>query len=359
VTAEAASTGPGPTRAWGGVPRSRIYTVQLWLAFLANYVLWGANFLAISVTVRHGLPPVTSAGVRYLFVGVVVLAVPAVRGRPIGLDRASLPSTMLCGLLVLSVFGLVTVAEKHVSSGLTAVLLASAPLVVVALRIGVGRERRSVAMVAGALAGFAGVAIVVVSSGGHTGGSVLGLALDLAAAVGLGTGMFLMPKLPMPADAMVSAGWQLVWGGLVLIMIGAGLGEWAHFQPSSVTVNAWLALVYLTTMGTFATFIAFVWLLGQVPVSQVAAGNYVQPMVAVLLGWALAGERLGALSLIGAALIVISVAFVITRDKGPALEIGAPGLAPAAEPGDGRREHPPGLAPSGADTIMHGGRRIE
>jgi drug/metabolite transporter (DMT)-like permease len=300
--------------------------LQLGLAFFANYVLWGANYLGISETVRHGLPPVTSGGFRYLFVGVVVLAVLALRKRPIGLDRASLPSTILCGTLVLGVFGLVGVAEKHVSSGLTAVLLASVPLVVVALRMGADRERLSVTMIASVFAGFAGVAIVMISRGGGTSGSAPGLALELAAAVGLGTGTYLIPKLPMPADAMVSAGWQLVWGGLVLIIIGSGLGEWSHFQPSSVTVNAWLALVYLITFGTFVTFLSFVWLLRRVPVTQVAAGQYVQPIVAVLLGWALAGERLGALSLVGAALIVISVAFIITRDRGPAVEVGSPGL---------------------------------
>lgn len=344
VTADAAPT--EPARARGGVPRSRIYVLQLWLAFFANYVLYGANYLGISETVRHGLPTVASGGVRYFFAGVVVLAVLALRKRPIGLDRASLPSTMLCGLLVLGVFGLVAVAEKHVSSGLTALLLASVPLVVVALRMGVDRERLSIAIIGSVLVGFAGVAIVVISRGGGTSGSVLGLALDLAAAVGLATGTFLIPKLPMPADTMASAGWQLAWGGLALIIIGAGLGEWSHFQPSSVPVNAWLAFVYLITLGTFATFLAFIWLLGQVPVSQVAAGGYVQPIVAVLLGWALAGEQLGAASLIGGALIVISVAFIITRDRAPLVEVAPPGLGPAGGPVDNPRDAAPVLAPS-------------
>lgn len=346
VTANAAPT--GPARAWGGAPRSRIYTLQLWFAFFANYVLYGANYLGISETVRHGLPPVTSGGVRFFFVGMVVLAVLALRKRPVGLDRVSLLSTMVCGLLVLGVFGLVAVAEKHISSGLAALLLASVPLVVVALRIGVDRERLSVAIIGSVFVGFAGVAIVVISRGGGTGGSVLGLALVLAAAVGLATGLFLIPKLPMPADTMVSAGWQLVWGGLALMIIGAVLGEWSHFQPSAVSVNGWLAFVYLITLGTFVAFLALIWLLGQVPVSQVAAGSYVQPIVAVLLGWALVGEKLGALSLIGGSLIVISVAFVIARDRRPVVEVVPPGLGPAGEPVDNSRDAP-GLARHSSD----------
>jgi drug/metabolite transporter (DMT)-like permease len=312
--------------------------LQLWLAFFANYVLYGANYLGISESVRHGLPTVTSGGVRYTFAGVVVLAVLALRKRSIAINRASLLSTTLCGLLVLGVFGLVAVAEKHVSSGLTALLLGSVPLVVVALRIGVNSERLSVATIASVVVGFAGVAIVVISHGGGASGSVVGLLLIMAAALGLATGTFLIPKLPMPADTMVSAGWQLVWGGLALMIVGATLGEWSHFHASSVTVNAWLAYGYLLTLGTFATFLSFVWLLGQVPVSQVAAAGYVNPIVAVVLGWALAGEQLGASSLIGGALIVISVAFIIARDRAPVVEVVPPGLGPAGEPVDNLRD---------------------
>ena len=134
----------------------------------------------------------------------------------------------------------------------------------------------------------------------------------IASAIGLGTGTFLIPKLSLPADTMVSAGWQLLWGGLLLMVIGALLGEWPAFHPASVTDTAWLAYAYLVTFGTFACFIAFVWLLGQVPVSQVAAAGYLNPIVAVVLGWALAGEQLGVPALLGGAVIVISVAFVIT-----------------------------------------------
>lgn len=346
-----AETASRPERA-SGMPPTGIYMLQLCLAFFAVYVVYGANFLGISETVRHGMPPVTSGGVRYVLVGVVVLAVMGMRGRPLGLNRTSLPSTMLCGLLILGVFGLVAVAEKHVSSGLTALLIASAPLVVVALRIGIDRERLSVAIIASVFAGFAGVAIVAIARGGGASGSILGVGLNLAAAVGLGAGMFLVPRLPLPKDTMVSAGWQLIWGGVVLMVIGAALGEWSHFHLSSISGNAWLAFVYLVIPGTFGAFLSMIWLLGRVPVSQVAASGYVNPIVAVLLGWAFLGEQLGAPSLIGGSLIVVSVAFVIARDRGQIIEVPAPGLAAAADPVDDSGDRSPVLAPSSGHQLV-------
>jgi drug/metabolite transporter (DMT)-like permease len=316
------------------VRASRIFILQLWLAFFANYVLYGANYLAISETVRHGLPTVSNGGVRYLFAGGVTLAVLAARKRSIGLNRANLLSTMLCGLLCLGVFGFVALAERHISSGLTALLIASAPLVVLALRVAVDRERLPIAIIASIVVGFVGVAIVVISQGGGTSGSIVGMALVMITALGLAVGTFLIPKLPMPTHAMVSGGWQLVWGGLVLVIVGAARGEWSHFHLTSVTVNAWLAFAYLITLGTFATYLSFVWLLRQVPVSQVAASGYVNPIVAVVLGWALAGEQLATASLLGGALIVVTVAFVIARDRAPVVEVVPPGLGPAGEPVD-------------------------
>jgi drug/metabolite transporter (DMT)-like permease len=294
------------------------HRLRLWSAFFCLYVLYGANFLGIRVSVRGHIPAVSSGGVRFLVAGVVVLFVLVIRRRPIGLDRAGLWSTILCGLLVVSISALLVVAEKQVSSGLAALLVASTPLIVVALRIGVGRERLSVAMIGSVLVGFIGVAVVVISRGGSATGSLVGVLLCVITAAGIALGTFLIPRLPLPADTTVSAGWQMAWGGLVLLIIGATLGEWSQFGISEVPLNAWVAYGYLFTLGTLAPFLAFIWLLGQVPVSQVAAAGYVNPIVAVLLGWALAGETLGAWSLFGGALIVTSVAFIIARDRGPA-----------------------------------------
>lgn len=133
------------------------------------------------------------------------------------------------------------------------------------------------------------------------------------------------------------------------MIVGAALGEWSRFQFSSVTPNAWLAFAYLITLGTFGTYLSFVWLLRHVPVSQVAAAGYVNPIVAVLLGWALAGERLAPSSLIGGVVIVISVAFVIARDRAPVIEVVPPGLGPAGEPVDNPRGASPVLTPPSGD----------
>jgi drug/metabolite transporter (DMT)-like permease len=334
-------------------PRSRLYTLTLVLAFFANYVLYGANYLAITESVRHGIPTVMGGGARFAFAGVVVLGALLCTGRSIALTRQTFLSTVVCGSLVLGVFGLVGAAAKQVSSGITALLLACVPMIVVALRIGVDRERVRAIVIASVAAGFVGVAAVLIATGGGgTSGSPVGLAMIIAAAIGVGTGTFLIPKISLPADTMVSAGWQLLWGGLLLMVIGTLLGEWPAFHPASVTDTAWIAYAYLVTFGTFACFIAFVWLLGQVPVSQVAAAGYLNPIVAVVLGWALAGEQLGAPALLGGAVIVISVAFVITCDRPRVVEVAPLGLGPAGEPVDDSGDGAPILAPASSHQIM-------
>jgi drug/metabolite transporter (DMT)-like permease len=352
----AAATSARPQAGRSGMPRSRRYTITLGLAFFANYVLYGANYLAITESVRHGIPTVTGGGARFAFAGVVVLGVLLCRGRSVALNRQTLRATLLSGVLVLGVFGPVAVAAKEVSSGITALLLACVPMIVVGLRIGVDRERVRTVVIASVVAGFVGVATVLISSGGGTSSSPVGLALIIASAIGLATGTFLIPKLSLPTDTMVSAGWQLLWGGLLLLVIGALLGEWADFHPAAVPVKAWLAYAYLASLGTFACFIAFVWLLGQVPVSQVAAAGYLNPIVAVVLGWALAGEQLGVPELLGGAVIVISVAFVITRDRPRVVEVVPPGLGPAGQPVDDSRDGAPVLAPASGHQVVKGQR---
>jgi drug/metabolite transporter (DMT)-like permease len=337
-----------------GVPRSRIYTLQLLFAFFANYVLYGANYLGISESVNNGIPTVTSGGFRYVLAGVVVLIVLGVRRRSLRLTRANLLATMFSSVLVLGVFGLVAVAETHISSGLAALLLASVPLIVVALRITVDRERVSTPVIVSVFIGFAGVAIVVISRDASTSASLEGLALVILAALGLGGGTFLMPRLPLPEDTMLSAGWQLIWGGLLLMVIGALLGEWSHVHLGAVPAKAWIWYFYLVTLGTFACFLCFVWLLGQVPVSQVAAAGYVNPIVAVILGWAVAGEQLGVPALVGGGLIIISVAFLIAHDHRRVIEVAPPGLGPAAEPVEDAGDGSPVLAPPSGHQVVEG-----
>lgn len=347
VTTDAGSSVP----AWPEprTPRPRLYTLQLWFAFFSIYIFYGANFVGISEVVHHGLPVVSNVGFRYCLAGLLTLAVLGARGHPIGLSRAHLLSTASCGVMCLGVFGFVSLAEKHVSPGAAALLLASVPLLVIGMRIGVDRERMPLAIIASVIVGFIGVAIVVVSEGGGTGGTVVGMALIMITALGLATGTFLIPKLSMPPNSLVSGAWQLLWGGLALLIAGAAAGEWGSFHISAVSSNAWLAYAYLTSFGTFATYLSFVWLLKRVPVSLVAASGYVNPIVAVIVGAALAGQKLTTAELIGGAVIVVSVAVVIARDRVPVEGVGAPGLEPPGEPVRPAADGPPVLAPRSVD----------
>lgn len=288
--------------------------LQVLGAFTAVYGVYGSVYLFISIMVHHGVPPVASAGLRYLLAGIILLLALRLRRHDLRLTRASFPATVLSALLLLCGFGLVAIAQQDISSGLTSVLIATSPLIVLALRVTFGRERVAPAAVAGIAVGFAGAALVLLKGeAAHASPGAVVLVLTCSLAVSVGS--FLVPRLPLPSDSFVSAGWQLLWTGVVLLTSGIAAGETEGFDFADVPVEAYLAFAYLVTAGSLLAFTAFVWLLERFPVSRVAAASYVNPLVAVLLGWIFLSESLDVFTLVGGALIVLSVAVTITLDR--------------------------------------------
>lgn len=288
--------------------------LQVLGAFTAIYVIYGSVYLFISVMVRHGVPPVASAGVRYALAGILMLAYLRFRRYDLRLDRKTLPATVFSAVLLLCGFGLVAIAQKDVSSGLTSVLIATSPLIVLGLRLTFGRERVAPAAVGGIFLGFAGVGLVLLK-GEAARASPEAVVLILICSLAISVGSFLAPRLPLPADSTVSAAWQMLWAGLVLFVSGLAAGEAKDFDFVDVPLNAYLAFIYLVTAGSLVAFTSYVWLLERYPVSRVAAASYVNPLVAVLLGWIFLSESLDIFTLIGGALIVLSVAVTITLDR--------------------------------------------
>jgi drug/metabolite transporter (DMT)-like permease len=286
---------------------------RVWSALAAVYVVWGSTYLAIRVMVRD-IPPLLGAGARFAVAGAVMLAVLAARGHAVRIPRPALLATALVGvLLAAGGNGLVTVAERNVPSGLAALLVASVPLWVVLMRIVLARDRVPTATLAGVAVGFGGLAVLLLPGSRPADATTAGVVLVLVAAASWALGSFLSPRLKLPADPLVSTAWQMVFGGVVLTVAGVAAGEPADVHAASA--DSILALAYLVVAGSWIAFTAYAWLLQNAPISQVATYAYVNPLVAVVLGWAILGEDLGAGTLLGAALVVASVAAIVSRES--------------------------------------------
>jgi len=321
---------------------------QVWSALAVIYVVWGSTYLAIRVMVED-LPPLLSAGGRFLVAGGLLLAVLAARGRSVLPGRRALGGALVIGLLLpAGGNGLVTVAEQDVPSGLAALLIASVPLWVVVLRATAGGERVARGTFGGVALGLAGLSILLLPGSRPAEATLAGVLLCLVAAASWATGSFLSPRLPSASDPLVSTGWQMVLGGVALLVAGVAGGEPGDLALGDVGADAWIAWAYLVTIGSIVAFSAYVWLLRHAPISKVATYAYVNPLVAVLLGWAILAEELSAPTLAGAALVVASVAAIVSRESGPKKE-----LRHATQPARVRFAMQPAPSPSSPSRSEH------
>jgi drug/metabolite transporter (DMT)-like permease len=278
------------------------------------YVVWGSTYLAIRYAIE-GFPPLLSAALRFLAAALLMLGFLSLR-RPSALRAtgAQLTTAAVSGMLLLAGGnGLVTVAEQRIDSGLAALLIACVPLWIVILRA-LLRDRPSAATAVGVLIGLAGVAVIFLP-GGSGAVDVGYAALAVVAALSWAIGSLLVTRLPVPADPLTLTAVEMVAGGLVLLVAAAAAGELSRFAPGEATGSAWFALCYLIVFGSLVAFTAYVWLLGNAPVSLVATYAYVNPAVAVLLGALIAGERLTGAELAGGLVVLGAVALVVTAES--------------------------------------------
>jgi drug/metabolite transporter (DMT)-like permease len=238
--------------------------------------------------------------------------------------------------LLLGANGLVTWAEQWVPSGLTALLLATMPLCMAILGGLVEPESRPRRRgVAGILLGFAGVAILVEPRGElatdmHV---LLGALGILAGAFLWSTGSLLSRRVPLPKNGSLATGMQMIGGGVGCLVVGMVAGEWARVDVGAVTTRSLVSLVYLIVFGSLVAFSAFTWLLRNAPPAKVATYAYVNPLVAVFLGWALAGETVSARTLVASAVIIASVVMITSERATAAAARGRPtGDLPSEEP---------------------------
>lgn len=296
----------------GGQP-SRVLVVA---AFAAVYLIWGSTYLAIKFAVQT-LPPFLMGGVRFVIAGTALVLWARAKGvaRPTG---AQLRSACVVGaLLFLGGNGGVVWSEQYVASGVAALLVATEPLWVVLLGWARrGGSRPTAGVFAGLLLGFAGVWLLVESGVSAGGAGARGLAATVAvlcASVSWAVGSLHSAHAPLPSSPLLSAGIQMLAGGVLMFVAGTLAGEWKGFDPGAVSAVSVGALLYLIVCGALVAFTAYSWLLRTVAPTRAATYAYVNPLVAVFLGWALAGEQLTARTLLAASVITASVVIIVTR----------------------------------------------
>ena len=307
-----------PRTSAAGVPSSAPAAARdwrLWACLWTIYIVWGSTYLAIRVMVET-MPPLLGAGVRFVVAGAAVLAFLLVRRgwsamRP---TRRQLLGALGVGTLLTGANAVVTLAEVDVPSGLAALLVASIPLWVILMRRA-ARERVARASMVGVGIGFVGVAILLLPGERPDGATLVGMLGIVGAAMMWATGSFASPRTDLPRDPFVSTGWQLLLGGAICSLAGVARGELSGLRVSEFSTDSVLAFVYLIAIGSIVAFSAYIWLLQNAPVSKVATYAYVNPVIAIFLGWLILDETITAVTAIGAAVIVASVAAVVRAES--------------------------------------------
>jgi drug/metabolite transporter (DMT)-like permease len=304
---------------------------MIWAALGAIYFFWGTTYLAIRVAVRT-MPPFLMASVRFLIAGAILYVIAIRTGdregdRP---TRAHWRSAAIIGTaLLLGGNGLVSWAEQRVPSGLAALIIATVPLWLVLLGRFVLRDRVSPREWLGTAAGFGGLILLVDPSGaGHV--DLFGGALLVTASILWAAGSLYARGASLPARPLVGTAMEMLCGGVALGVVGVLSGELGRVDISAISLESLLGLGWLIVFGSLVGFSAYVWLLRVTRTSLVGTYAYVNPVVAVLLGWAMLNEPITAATLVAGGVIVVAVALIVSAR--------APGEEPVAAKADAAAE---------------------
>jgi drug/metabolite transporter (DMT)-like permease len=311
--AEPPSGSTAASSAASAAPSALLVAVALGIV----YVVWGSTYLAIRVTV-HDLPAMSSASWRYGAAGVILAAILVVRSgwSVLRVGRVELAGAALLGLLLPTLGnGLVSVGEQHgAPSGIAALIVAAVPLWVIVYRAVAG-DRPRAWTTAGVLLGFVGL-VGLIASTGLDGDVAWGACLVIVVAtVCWSFGSWSTPRLRLPRDPFVTTTYEMLCGSVFLFVGGLVRGE--DVVPHAAPLDSWLAWSYLVTFGSVVAFTAYVWVLSVAPISLVATYAYVNPVVAVFLGWLILSEQITTAILVAGFVVVAAVAIVVSSERKP------------------------------------------
>jgi drug/metabolite transporter (DMT)-like permease len=304
------------------------HRARVWVALWTVYLIWGSTYLGIELA-GETIPPLFAAGVRFMLAGLLMAGIAGWR-RGFGVfrvTRAELASCALVGVLLPGANAVLFIAERHVPTGLSALIIGSVPLWVVLMRSATG-DRPHASALAGVGLGFCGLVLLVRPSGGAPLWSLL---LVVCSALMWATGSFLSSRLPLPGDSFAATALEMLAGGLVLLPLGLAT---THPDFGAFSGRSIFGFFYLVTFGSLIGYTAYVWLLDNAPIQRVATYAYVNPVVAIGLGAVVLHEAITWTIGVGAAIVLASVAIVVRRETVPAEAEGVtPGpRAPRAEP---------------------------
>lgn len=268
----------------------RSESIKVALAFIAIYLVWGSTYLAIRYAVET-IPPLVTAGIRHTIAGGILLAWACARGyRP---RREHWTAGLVVGALFFLIgHGSLHWAEQHVASGLAALLIATEPMFILVLAWMSGQQKISRLSALGLAVGVVGVAILTGAEVSSKDTSLIGMLAVLLGSVSWAAGVVVSPKLKLPTDALARTAVPLVCGAVMLLAAAGLTGEFHALHWSAISLKSIFGLAFLISFGSIVAFTAYMWLLQRCPPTLVATHTYANPVVAVLLGWLLAGESL-------------------------------------------------------------------
>jgi len=287
----------------------------VWIALSIVYVVWGSTYLAIRFAIET-IPPLLMAGTRFLVAGAALYGWVLARGEAVRPTRGQwAAAALLGGLFFLGGNGGVTWAEQRVPSGLTSLIIATVPLWLVLLEWRRTQGARPNILTSfGLLIGFSGVALLLSARGGPVGTEIdpIGGIVLLGATWSWASGTIYAKHLPRPPSLLQSGAMQMLAGGVLLCAAGAVAGEIPRLQAAELSARSLWSLVYLTVAGSAIAFTAYAWLIQTATPARVGTYAYVNPIVAVWLGWAFGGEAIGPRTLLAGFIVIAGVALIIT-----------------------------------------------
>jgi drug/metabolite transporter (DMT)-like permease len=290
---------------------------QVVMAFAAVYLIWGSTYLGIHLAVES-IPPFSMAGSRALVAGALLYVWARGRGatRPERIHWRE--AAIVGGFLLLGGNGLVSWAEQTLPSGVTALIVGSIPLWMVLLEwLWHSGPRPTVGTVSGLVVGFVGVGLLVAPAklgSGERANSSTALVL-LLGPLFWAIGSLYSRRARLPSSQLLGAAMEMLAGGALLMVAGAAFGEWKHFEFARVSTHSAIAWIYLTLFGSLVAFTAYVWLLKASTPARVSTYAYVNPVVAVFLGWAVIHEPITLRTMLAALAIIIAVVIIVTRSR--------------------------------------------
>jgi drug/metabolite transporter (DMT)-like permease len=304
---------------------------HVWIALVVVYIVWGSTYLGIKIAVDT-IPPLLAAGSRFLTAALLLAGILALRGTSLRITRAQVGASAIAGGLLLGLgVGLVHVAETRIDSSVAAMIAGTVPLQIIVLRL-LASENPARATRLSTLTGLAGL-LLVVAPGLGAGSTALGLAVMISASVSWSIGSFLSKRLTLPGDPFVATAWEMAFGGTFLMLGALAFGEYGELSSSTFALDSMLAWAYLVVMGSLVGFSAYAWLLRVAPISLVVTHQYVNPLVAIVLGMAFLGERPSPWTLAGAALVIGAV-YVAIKSEFPRRAARPASVVPRGTPAD-------------------------